>query len=175
MRAIGFRANPNHVTYAVVEGEASPLAEDFTVVSTGAVPVPKALWVPEQLHFIRTVLLDVMDDLEVTRAGIRLTESVALSRSEFRDNIEGVIQELLASSTVESYVAGGNGVLSARLGLSDKKLFKQYCKGEKAPEFAKGWATLKLEQREAVLAAIASLRSESVASSTTIAIAGMDS
>jgi len=147
------------VTYAVVEsGNGSPPSL-FTVLGRGALPIPKALWIPQQLHFIRTVLLDVMSDFEVKRAGLRLTEMVALSPNVFRDNIEGVIQEMLAASAVELYVAGRNVLLSGRLGLADKTLFKKYCSGDATPPYANGWDKFALEEREACLAAIAALMS----------------
>ncbi len=158
MRAIGFRASPLEVTYAVLE---TPTADpdSYSVIGTGKIPIPAALWIPEQLHFIRTVLLDVIDEMSVRRAGIRLTEMVALNRSTFRNNVEGVLQEMLAASSVEHYVAGGNAALSAHMELTDKKLFKQYCEGEKTPPFAKNWGSLSVAVREASLAAIAALKS----------------
>ena len=158
MRAIGFRANPKSITYAVVEGQPGPVGDQFAIRSIDAVPIPAALWRPAQLHFVRTVLLDIMEDFQVERAGLRLTEAMAGRSHAFRDNIEGVIQELLASSDVSFYVAGMNAHLTSRLALADKTLFKRYCEGLDTPPFVSEWASLKTEQREATLAAIASLR-----------------
>lgn len=158
MRAIGFRASPTGVTFAIVEGEAAPDASTFRVLSVDVVPIPAALWPPNQLHFVRTVLLDVIEEFSVERAGLRLTEFIAGKSYPFRDNIEGVIQELLASSAVAWYVAGRNATLGAKLGLEDKTLFKRYCEGDATPDFVDDWASLKDADREAVLAAVAALR-----------------
>jgi len=112
MRAIGFRASPTGVVFAIIEGEVGPSASPFKVLAGDAVPIPAALWPPNQLHFVRTVLLDVMEEFGVERAGLRLTEYLAGKSHPFRDNIEGVIQELLASSDVAWYIAGRNATLA---------------------------------------------------------------
>jgi hypothetical protein len=158
MRAIGFRASPKHVTFAVVEGPPGQGASPYSLVAADVVTVPPALHPPDQLHFIRTVLLDVMEEFNVQRAGLRLAEPIAKASYPFRDNIEGVIQELLASSAVEYHVAGINSRLTAKLGLGDKTLFKSFCDGTASPEFITKWSEIKPEYREPVLAAVAALR-----------------
>jgi hypothetical protein len=162
MRAIGFRASTTGVVFAVVEGEAGSAAATFDVLTMDTVPVPAALWPPNQLHFVRTVLLDVMQEYGVERAGLRLTETMARRNYPFRNNIEGVIQELLASSTVSWYIAGMNATLTAKLGLADKTLFKKFCDGEATPDFVSHWSDIHAGHREAVLAAVASLRGKPV-------------
>lgn len=158
MRSIGFRASPTGVVFAIVEGTPGTGAPPSRVLLVDSVPIPAALWPPNQLHFVRTVLLDVIEEFDAERAGLRLTEFMAGKSHPFRDNIEGVIQELLASSTVEWYVAGRNATLSAKLGLEDKTLFKRFCEGDADPDFVEGWGSVKVDGREAVLAAVAALR-----------------
>lgn len=153
MRAIGFRATPTDIHYAVVEGD--PGAYD--VVALDAVRVPAALLPPNQLHFLRTVLLDVMEEYQVTRAGLRTAETTARAPSVFRYNVEGVVQELLASSTVDWYFAGAKARIASLLGYADRKTVTKFCDGDDAPPVATEWAQHSKEQREAILAACAAV------------------
>jgi hypothetical protein len=82
MRSIGFRAAPTQVTYAIVEGDGST----FTIITLGNLPVPAALLPPNQLHFLRTVLLDVMRAFQIVRAGLRLPEMTPGGADSFRTN-----------------------------------------------------------------------------------------
>ena len=101
--AIGFRVDPKKVTYAVVKGPAAD--GTFAIAGVGEVCVPYALHAPRQLRFIRTTLLDIIEESGSTRAGLRIGESTARRKDPFRLNLEGVVQELLASSDVERFIA----------------------------------------------------------------------
>ena len=102
MVSIGFRVSPSRVTFALVKGTPH---DGFTLVNASAVLIPPALETARQLQFVRTTLLDVMDEYAVSRAGLRISEAIA-RRNPFRLNLEGVVQELLASSQAELYVTG---------------------------------------------------------------------
>jgi hypothetical protein len=165
MVSIGFRVSPTKVTYALVQGIPT---KGFTLLDASAVFIPPALETPRQLQFIRTTLLDVMEEYAVSRAGLRLAEGVAQRRNPFRLNLEGVIQELLASSSVERFVAGPIATMASLLGHgSDRGVIKKLISGEQSPVYAMDWATLEEDQREAVLMAVAAA-SASVAASAPV-------
>jgi hypothetical protein len=119
------------------------------------VNIPPALETPRQLQFIRTTLLDVMDEYAVTRAGLRLAEGTAQQKNPFRLNLEGVVQELLASSSVERFVSGPIATIASLLGIRDRKVVKALIAGEQSPDYAMDWTSLTVDEREAVLMAVA--------------------
>lgn len=151
MISIGFRVSPTRVTFALVRGTPS---DGFSLVDASAVFIPAALETARQLQFVRTALLDVMDEYGVTRAGLRLGEAVA-QRNLFRLNLEGVVQELLASSDVELYVTGQIATIASLLGERDRTKIKRLIAGEESPAFSMHWADLSDDEREAVLVAVA--------------------
>lgn len=152
MVSIGFRVSPTRVTYAIVRGTPP---SDFVLIDASAVFIPPALETPRQLQFVRTTLLDVMDEYAVSRAGLRLVEAVSQRKNPFRLNLEGVIQELLASSSVERFVAGPIATIAGLLGHRDRTLVKKLISGEETPSYSITWSELSVEEREAVLMAIA--------------------
>lgn len=151
MVAIGFRVSPSQVTYALVQGT----PPDFSVLDVSAVQVPPALSPPRQLQFVRTALLDVMEEYGTTRAGLRLAELTARRTHPFRLNLEGVIQELMTSSAVDRFVAARINTIAALLGETDRTVIKRLVAGELAPPYATNWGGLTEDEREAVLVAIA--------------------
>jgi Holliday junction resolvasome RuvABC endonuclease subunit len=151
-RAIGIRASPQKVWYGVVEGE-----EEQHIVAVDSIVVPPALHLPEQLHFVRTTLLDILLEYGIRRAGIRLTEPAAQSTSIERLNLEGVIQELLSSSDVEAYFAGAIATIAARLGEGDRARVKEYFDGGDFRGL-KRWSTYSREERESIVTAVAAAR-----------------
>ena len=149
--AIGFRVDPTKVTYAVVSGPAAN--GKFTMVRVGQVRVPYALYAPRQLRFIRTTLLDIIEETGSTRAGLRTIESLAKRKDPFRLNLEGVVQELLASSDVERFVAGPIATIASRLD-EERTVVKEYIEGSRPPFVKAPWDELDELQREAVLVAL---------------------
>lgn len=161
MVSIGFRVSPTKVTFAIVQGTQ---AQGFTLLNASAVFIPPALETPRKLQFIRTTLLDVMDEYAVTRAGLRLGEATAQQRNPFRLNLEGVVQELLASSGVERFVAGPIATIAGLLGHRDRTVVKQLISGERTPAYAMQWDALSTDEREAVLMAVAAVSANAPAS-----------
>ena len=153
-RAIGIRVTPKIVYYAVVETLPPEAIELLTV---GSLPVPFALELPDRLSFVRTTLLDIIAEFEVARAGIRLIEYTAKRIPIERVNLEGVIQELLSSSSVEGYFAGAIARIAGLLGEPDRTRIKQYFEGE---DFmgVEDWRKRASEEREAIVTAVAALR-----------------
>jgi hypothetical protein len=152
LRAIGIRASPREVYYAIVAE-----AEVGEILTVGSVVVPPALELPEQLHFVRTTLLDIMAEYEVRRAGIRLTEPAAKSTSVERLNLEGVIQELLNSSGVQAYFAGAIATIASRLGEAERTRVKDYFDGQ-AFWGVDRWSDYSREERESIVTAVAAAR-----------------
>src|SRR5438093_9078056 len=144
MDAIGFRVSPKSVTYAIVRG---PVEGSFTLVQVGEVCVPSALETPRQLQFVRTALLDIIEEHSVSRAGLRLTETTAVRVDPFRLNMEGVVQELLASSSVERFVAGRIVTIAALLGERDRKIVKKLVEGRKPTYLTANWDQLDEKER----------------------------
>ena len=151
-RAIGIRVSPRGVYYAVIQG-----TESYEILTVASVVVPPALGLPEQLHFMRTTVLDIMAEYKVTRAGIRLTEPTAKCTSVERLNLEGVIQELLSSSSVETYFAGPIATIAARLGETERSRVKEYFEGQSFLG-VDGWGAYSREARESIVTAVAAAR-----------------
>ena len=150
MNAIGIRVSPRAVTYVIYDSVARE------IVSVDAIGVPKALTAPEGLKYVRNTILDVIREYGVEKAGIRITESNALRPSHERIQLEGVIQEAFASSTVSDYYCGQISVISARLGIP-RGDFKKYISNEMVFESVENWATHAPDEKEAILTAIGAM------------------
>jgi hypothetical protein len=151
-KAIGIRANPNEVTYSIIEGT----SDEFEVVIIDKVVNPKSLELPEQLKFIRNTFSDIINENKVNIACIRITESNARRINTSRMYIEGVIQELIASSTIENYYVGQISNISAKLGI-DRSDFKPFVEGKKTFLDMDIWKDLTKEERECFLASVSTL------------------
>ena len=112
--------------------------------------------IPEQLKFIRNTLCDIINEFEITNACIRITESNAKSISIQRIYIEGVIQELFASSTIIKYYVGQISNISSNLGIERAK-FKPYAEGKEVFSEINNWKTYSIEERESLMASISAL------------------
>jgi hypothetical protein len=152
LRAIGIRVSPKRVYYAIVTCT-DELCELLTVSS---LLVPPALQPPDQLRFVRTTLLDIMDEYTVARAGIRISEYTAQKISIERINIEGVVQELLSSSGVDAYFAGRIANIAALVREPDRARIKRYFDGEQFMSVTR-WDSLVSEAREAIVTGVAAL------------------
>lgn len=147
MKTIGFRVNPNHVTYAVLDSDTN------AVVVVDKINVPKALATPEALKFVRSTVLDVLREYKIERAGIRIAEHTKHAPSIERIQIEGVIQEALASSTVLAYFASQIALISAKAGI-ERTTFKKIVSGEESFDQIDNWDQNSEEEREALLTAL---------------------
>lgn len=150
MRTLGIRVAPTAVTFAVYDS-----LQD-AVVNIEDIRIPVALGVPDALKYVRNNLLDILREYEIEHAGIRTTEPTARSLNITRIQIEGVIQEAFASSTLKGYYVGQISSISAKLQMN-RIDFKKYVEGEKEWD-VEDWASLTKEQREAVLCAIGAAR-----------------
>lgn len=154
MKSIGFRASPNEVYYAIAENS----QDQIKLISLEKIRVPISQPVPEQLNFLRRTIKDIINEFKVTAAGIRTTEQTSQNWSIERISIEGVIQELFCSSTVENYFIGQIATIAAKLGIDrgdfklivEKKTINSCC-GVVLDGYNK-------DKREAILVAIAALK-----------------
>ena len=143
---IGFRAAPTDVRFAVFNGD------DRSVVNIEILRIPTAFSGPEGLKFIRSNILDILREYEIAYAGIRTTEPSAQSIDLRRVQIEGVIQEAFASSTLLGFYAGPIAIISRRLGI-DRARFKPMVAGANDLNIG-NWENMQPNAREALLAAI---------------------
>lgn len=153
MTGIGLRVYSNScVFYAIIDKDDDG---NFDYKSLSCLYVPMSLEKPEQLSFIRNTLLDIYNEYNIQRAGIRMSEFTGHITQVVIERyfLEGVIQESLASSPIEKYVAGQISTLTALLGI-ERDAFKKLANAEQAfqdvPD-AVSWNDLDLEQRESIL------------------------
>lgn len=150
MRTIGIRAAPKAVTFVVFD------ADEDAVLNVEDIRIPIAFHTPEALKYVRNNLLDILREYGIERAGIRVTEPSAQSPNIARIQIEGVVQEAFASSLLKSYYVGQISSISARLGI-ERADFKRYVDGQ-LDWPVENWASLRKEQREALLCAMGASR-----------------
>ncbi|SEM97617.1 hypothetical protein [Bradyrhizobium sp. OK095] len=146
MIAIGIRAAPSAVTFAIID------TDQNSIVNVERIKIPAAFETPDALKYVRSNLLDILREYEVERAGIRVTEPSADGASVERIQIEGVIQEAFASSDLKAYYVGQIASISARVGF-DRARFKPMVAGEDSPG-VENWEKMTKEAREAILCAM---------------------
>ncbi|WP_324748768.1 hypothetical protein SH591_08600 [Sphingomonas sp. LY54] len=147
MITIGLRAAPRSVTFAVYDTDVN------SILNVEEIRAPAAFATPNILKFLRINLLDVLREYKVKRAGIRLAEPMAQSPNLERIQIEAVMQEAFASSTLDGYFAGPIATITARLGM-ERSDFKPHVEGQREYPL-EGWANMSPVQREAALCAVA--------------------
>ena len=94
--SIGIRAKPKEIFYSVCSEEPGRIE----LISCSKLIIPMSLAFPEKLKFVRNTFLDIIYEFQITRAGIRIAESLAERKSCDRISLEAVIQELLASGAI---------------------------------------------------------------------------
>jgi hypothetical protein len=157
MKSIGLRVEPSEIYYVILELEDGG---NFRF-STQKLVLPKALNedIPKQLSFIRTTLFSIICEYDIQYAGLKTTEGLAQTPSVFRMNIEGVIQELFADSTIKTYFAGTFTSIAARV-KNNSTTIKESCKGENNILGIDTWGSLNQKHRECVFSALAATNYE---------------
>tara|TARA_R110002049_G_scaffold169596_1_gene336208 strand:+ start:64 stop:531 length:468 start_codon:yes stop_codon:yes gene_type:complete len=150
--SLGIRVEPNKISFSVVKEN----DDTIEIVLVDEIIVPKSLNVPEQLKFIRSTLSDIINENRITLGCIRIPESTAGSVNIPRTYIEGVIQELIASSSIQKYYVGQISSISSRLDI-DKEDFKPLAKGDKTFMEMEIWSDINLQKRESLMASISAL------------------
>jgi hypothetical protein len=159
MVGIGLRVYSNSaIYYAIFSYE----GETLVYHDISSLTIPVSLEKPEQLTYVRNTLLDIIDQYEICRAVIRLSEMTGTYNllAIERHFCEGVIQESFASSTVEKFKAGRIAELARILDMPREDFKKYTVDGddfEVIPKEVK-WKKLSKEERESVMACICSLK-----------------
>jgi hypothetical protein len=143
---IGIRAAPRVVTFVVYD------TARRAIVNIEAIKIPAAFSRPDGLKYVRSNILDILREFKVEKAGIRATEPSSQAQLIERIELEGVIQEVFASSNLISYYVGHISSISARLGINRTE-FRPYVEGQRDYD-VENWATMSREQREATRCAI---------------------
>ena len=153
MKSIGIRATPKEIYFAIVEQN----GEGNNVITIDKLILPLSLEIPDRLNFIRKTIIDIINQYNVTKAGIKVTEGNAQRLSIERISIEAIIQELFSSCSVQEYFGGNISKISRLLGLSNNGDLKKIIKGESIPENLEFLQDNSETQRESVLSALAAL------------------
>lgn len=148
--SIGIRVKPDCIIYSIIKEE----GKDREIILIDKVNVPIALQIPEQLKFIRSTFLDIIFENQVNLACIRVTEPTAQKISIERINIEAIIQELIASSSIEKYYIGQISTISAKLGIARESFKPLIDSKAKDCEFFNDWNKYNKEEKESLLAAL---------------------
>jgi len=150
MRTIGIRVSPKIVTFVIYD------ADTKEILNIENIKVPVAFTTPDALKYIRSNLLDILREYQISRAGIRVTESSAPTLNINRVQIEGVIQESFASSLLDHYFVGQISSISAKIGI-ERSDFKKYIDGQINFEQVENWNSLSKDQKEAVFCALGAI------------------
>jgi len=153
MKSIGIRANPKEIYFAIIEcneGKNNVIAIDKLIL-------PLSLETPDRLNFIRKTIIDIINQYNITKAGIKVTEGNAQRISIERISIEAIIQELFSSCSVEKYFGGNISKISKLLGFINNGDLKKIITGEVIPEELAFLKKSKELEREAILSALAAL------------------
>ncbi len=159
MTSIGLRVYSNSkIYYCVVEKDVNG---NIAYRDISYLVIPKALKWPEALTFTRYTILDILNQYEIKTAIIRICEYGTTFSTNILERcyIEGVLQESIASSSVDLFLAGQISEFTSLLRIP-KEDFKKYANGELEyrnipDEF--NWANFSLETRETILTANAAL------------------
>lgn len=147
MKCIGIRVLPNEIFYCISEKAGNIIS----IIDVSKVIVPKALYIPEKLKYIRNTFFDIIEEYKVLNAGIRITESNAQSINIERIYFEGVLQEMLSSSCIEKYYVGQISSISSKLGLKNDGTLKNYIEGQSDYPIDNWKNYKKKEERESIL------------------------
>lgn len=157
MRAIGIRVTPKIIYYTISES----IDDEIAIGENGVeqLIVPKSFDIPKRLTYIRQTLYSIINEFEILNAGIRVVENNTKNFNIERINLEGVIQELLANSTVEDYFLGTINTLSKFLKIKNTTLSDALKDGKELPDYSfEDWSSMKREERECLLTSISALQ-----------------
>jgi hypothetical protein len=151
MNTVGIRTTPKKIFFAIINSESGQIVPMDLIL-------PVSFDVPQQLKYVRNTLLDIFRQYNIRRAGIRVTEhSAGRCPDEMRASIEGVIQELIANSDVESYFIGVRSSIAARIGISNDQALTDVITGATSFREMQNWSNFSQEHREAILVAYSTL------------------
>jgi hypothetical protein len=153
IKSIGIRCTPGEVFFTISESSDN----NVKLLAVDSVIVPIALETPEKLKFIRSTFLDILEEYGVNNACIRITESNSQSKNIDRINLEAIIQELIASSTIVKYFIGQISNITSKLCIP-RDDFKRLIAGEINYESVQNWADFNNYQKESILSSISAIK-----------------
>ncbi|WP_117879899.1 RuvC family protein [Aureibaculum luteum] len=153
MNSIGIRANPKEIYFAIIEQNGT----ENNVIAIDKLTLPLSLEIPDRLNFIRKTIIDIINQYNVTKAGIKITEGNAQRLNIQRISIEAIIQELFSSCSVQKYFGGNISKISRLLGFANNGDLKKIIKGEHIPDELAFLENNSETEREAILSALAAL------------------
>jgi hypothetical protein len=151
MKAIGFRASPSEITYALVSKEGNQFE-----IQTDVVTVPHSLEMPERLNFLRSTIKDLIIEFSPTIAAIRVTEANAQNLNMERISYEAILQEAICTTSIERYFILRIPKWAPMVGMSAKDL-KEILKSHGGSLFGKNLSPYKNAAKESVVAALAAI------------------
>lgn len=149
MNSIGIRVTPKTTYFTVIQNKDGELE----ILTTDKINAPKSMDVPDKLSFIRTTLISISHEYNIANACIRKMEQISRNISIERANIEGVIQELISTCSIEKYTSVDLSGLAKSLGIKSTEL-NNCIKCETNIYDITNWDKYKLEERESILCAI---------------------
>ena len=152
MNIIGIRCTPKIIYYSIIQFDDD---DTFSVINQILI-VPKSFNIPDKLKYIRKTMLEIFKEYNIKRAGIRIIENNAQTPDRFRLMLEAVIQELIASSYVESYFTGLKGSIRAKLAIDDNSEITKLIEGVSIFYNITDWVNFSTEHRECILVGFAS-------------------
>jgi len=155
MISIGFRVySDKKIYYCIVEKLPN---DDINYLDISSIDIPRALTWPEALAYTRNTILDILNLYAIKKTIIRIAELDGASIE--RCYIEGVLQETIASSLVEKFLAGQIAEFTSLLNIPRdhfKKLANNELQFENIPQEI-DWRKLTKAERETILTANAAL------------------
>lgn len=155
MKAIGFRVySDKKIFYSIIEKLSNG---DLNYIDISSIDIPKALNWPEALAYTRNTILDILNFYNIKNVIIRIAEMDGASLE--RCYIEGVLQETIASSTVEKFLVCQIATISSLIQIPRddfKKFANNEMQYEEIPQEI-DWTKLSKAERETILTANAAL------------------
>ncbi|WP_204902768.1 hypothetical protein [Vibrio harveyi] len=149
-KILGLRVEPKSVSYAIIVADNG----NYEIDQIDVIKIPAALRTPEQLKYVRNTVLDIVEQNNVTLAGLRVAEGNSQNMDISRVYIEGVIQESFSSCNVKNYFIGRKISISSKLGV-DCSDYDEFVAGRRVFELVENWnEASNNNKREAVLVAM---------------------
>ena len=123
------------------------------------IKVPQALDFPSRLKYIRNTVLDILQEYSIPFAGIRVVESNSKNISFERLQIEGVIQEAFASSSITSYFTGQMQSISRNISITTETYKEITTNRDSTFPILESWELCKdKDHKEAALVALGAFK-----------------
>ena len=154
---LGIRVGTKEIYYSIIEEK----NDKYEIVSVSRVLIPAMLDTPNQMSFIKSIFLTMINQYKITSIGLKRIETNVIGgltcAIESRLNFEGVLMELFTENSVKNYFLGRSSNTSSVLGVEQTqvaKLFDNFYKSD----FKTDYNTVLTDyNKESVVMALASL------------------